>query len=79
MSWSETVDFSEVCHRVGGRRAYNARRQLERQLRRTKVLALMQQWGWSLSSNRGVQLKIARHLGVSEATISRDVWAILRQ
>jgi hypothetical protein len=38
----------------------------------------MKQWGWTIGSKKGIQAKIAKHLQVSEATISRDIWAILR-
>jgi DeoR/GlpR family transcriptional regulator of sugar metabolism len=43
-------------------------------VRRVEVALLLRQWGF----DHGVQVRIARHLGVSEATISRDVQALLR-
>ena len=43
--------------------------------RRDQVGALLNHYGWL--PRAGVQRTIAAHLGVSEATISRDVRAIL--
>lgn len=69
-------DFQSICKRAGGRRKYNATRQLIAQQRRLEIIRLMNLWGWSNTSKTGVQAKIARHLEVSESTISRDIWKI---
>lgn len=57
-----------------GRRRYNAGRQLDAKIRRLDVLTLIYELG---GFRRGVQAEIASILGVSEATISRDIKAIL--
>jgi hypothetical protein len=48
-------------------------RQLHAALRRREVLQLLGEIGWTYGS----QAQIARQLGVSEATISRDLATIL--
>lgn len=59
----------EAYRRAGGRRHYHARRRREAEERRARVAELVIQWGWV----QGTQARIARELGVSEATISRDM------
>ena len=59
----------EAYRRAGGRRRYHARRRREAEERRARVAELVMQWGWV----QGTQARIARELGVSEATISRDM------
>jgi len=73
MSWSNPKPFNEVCRRAGGRRAYNALRRDQKLFRRLDASHLLLKYGHS----RGVQARIATVLGVSEATISRDVKATL--
>jgi len=72
-TWSQPKAFSEVCHRAGGRRAYNALRRDLKLFRRRDVLELVLKYG----HKRGVQARIATVLGVSEATVSRDISATL--
>ena len=72
-AWSQPRPFSEVCHRAGGRRAFNALRRDLKLFRRREVMQLLLKFGY----RRGVQARIASVLGVSEATISRDVKATL--
>ncbi|HUW16798.1 MAG TPA: hypothetical protein VMW94_06940 [Actinomycetes bacterium] len=71
-----TIDWSagtwpHVAHRrAGGRRRYNKLRQDQAAIRRMEVVMLLREFGgW----NWGVQKRIAKELGVSEATISRDL------
>ena len=72
--WSQKVTWDEVCKRASGRRAYNQQRRHVMKARRHQVGTLLAQYGpW----DRGTQARIARELGVSRATISRDVDAIL--
>jgi DNA-binding CsgD family transcriptional regulator len=59
----------EAYRRAGGRRRYHARRKRDAEERRARVAELIIQWGWV----QGTQARIARELGVSEATISRDM------
>jgi hypothetical protein len=72
-SWQSIKPFTEVCRRAGGRRAYNALRRDLALFRRADVMRLLRKYG----HERGVQARIAVLLGVSEATISRDVKATL--
>ena len=73
MSWSTPASFNEVCRRAGGRRAYNSWRTFTKILRRHDVARLLLEYG----HKRGVQARIAAVLGVSEATVSRDLQAVL--
>jgi|SRR5215213_4133647 len=59
----------EAYRRAGGRRRYHAQRRREAEERRARVAELVVQWGWV----QGTQARIARELGVSEATVSRDM------
>jgi predicted transcriptional regulator len=74
LGWRWYTDPGTVCRRAGGRRRYNAQRQRAMLVRRLKVLAL----ALELGHGRGVQAEIARLLGVSQATISRDLAAARR-
>jgi DNA-binding NarL/FixJ family response regulator len=67
---SPTLSFDQICRRASGRRRYNFQRQLDAMDRRKEVARLLMLYGHRL---RGVQFRIARELGVSESTISRDV------
>ena len=58
---------------AGGRRRYNADRQIRARLRQVEVVKLLLACG----GKRGVNARIARELGVSEATVFRDIKAIL--
>jgi hypothetical protein len=73
-SWSEPTSTDEAHARAAGRRRYNALRQERAQLRRGRVAELALEYG---GLHYGVQASIARQLGVSEATICRDLRAIL--
>ena len=68
MAWSDYVPDAVAAKRAGGRRHYNFRRQLAAERRRSQVVRLWVAWG----SGHGVQRRIARALGVSDATISGD-------
>jgi DNA invertase Pin-like site-specific DNA recombinase len=57
---------------AGGRRHYNAIRTLNAQTRRVAVIELLHKHGRA----HGVQTRIARELGVSRSTISRDIAAL---
>jgi transposase len=59
----------EAIKRAAGRRRYNAVRQFRAAYRRRKVAELLMGTGLK----HGCQAEVARQLGVSEATISRDV------
>ena len=72
-NWSAPTSWDEVCRRKAGRDRYNSVRRVQRAERRFRVLKLLSRYGM----DRGVQARIARELGVSRVTISRDVAALL--
>jgi hypothetical protein len=73
--WICPTDWESVCRRNAGRRHYNSVRRSQQELRRLRVAKLLWKYGrhglW-----RGLQALLARYLGVSEGTISRDVAAL---
>jgi hypothetical protein len=73
-NWSAPTTKDEVARRAAGRARYHALRRFQRQLRRQQVIELLGRYGY----DRGVQARISRELGVSEASISRDVAALLK-
>lgn len=72
--WSHPTSMSEVQRRAGGRNRYNAFRRTVAVVRRIEVAKLIKVHG---GLSRGNQAVIARELEISEATISRDVKALL--
>ena len=68
-SWSARTSPGECCARAGGRRRYNEVRAHNASLRRLRVLELLRTFG----SGHGAGARIARALGVSAATVSRDL------
>jgi hypothetical protein len=75
-NWSAPTSLDEVRRRAGGRRHYNAWRQHLALFRRCKVSRLL---GRYKLFERGTVTAIARELGVSVATVSRDLQAMLRE
>lgn len=73
-SWSAPTSRDEVRRRAGGRSHYNSWRRCIAEVRRQKVFELLSRAG---CFTHGSRARIARALGVSEATISRDVAKIL--
>lgn len=71
--WSAPVGNIEAACRAGGRRGYNAHRQAQALVRRLRVAELLGQSGF----HRGALARLARELGVSKATITRDVQSML--
>ena len=71
--WSAPTSWAEVCQRVGGRRRYHSVRRLRARLRRHRVARCLAREGLGY----GVRARLARTLGVSKATITSDVRAIL--
>ncbi len=67
---------SDPIRAVGGRNRYNALRRERARIRRDRILLIMNRSGMSFVT-RGVQRMLAQRLGVSEATISRDLVGIL--
>ena len=71
-AWGAPTTPEEAFARAGGRRRFNAWRKDMAVIRRAEVARLLATHG----RVPGIQTLIARQLGVSEATISRDVAAI---
>ncbi len=67
--WEAWSPKGEVARRAGGRRGYHAWRRQQAIFRRAEVIRLFT----DLPHRRGVQVAIARELGWSKATISRDL------
>lgn len=67
------MEAAEIYRRASGRRRYNARRKLAASLRRQRIATLLKSRPWV----RGIQTALAIELGVSQATLSRDVKAVL--
>jgi DNA invertase Pin-like site-specific DNA recombinase len=63
----------EAYRRAGGRRRYNQRRQDAERARHKEVSRLLDLYG---EGKRGTRARIARELGVSRATVTRDVRAL---
>lgn len=77
-NWSAPTTWEEVCQRASGRRSWNSVRRVVRWVRRGEVARLMLLLAPDYSPFQwGLQVRIARILEVSEATISRDVKALL--
>jgi hypothetical protein len=73
VDWSASMPADVRFKRAGGRRHYNARRQSLALFRLTQLASLLMRYGWPA---HGSQALVARALGVSEATISRDMKAV---
>jgi len=72
-TWSAAVSPELAYRRASGRRRYHAQRRTDRFFRRMLVLDRLRDEGLRY----GAQARWARELGVSEATICRDVAAWL--
>jgi hypothetical protein len=79
-NWRAPTDWALVCRRIHARNDHNwARQQVARQ-RRREVYGLWHHWREKFGPHRGLQARIAAHLGVHKSTICRDVaWLGLRQ
>jgi hypothetical protein len=75
--WSEQAEWDEVCRRAAGRRHYNRMRRFRAAYRRYRLAQLLSVKGGM--TERGTQARLARELGVSRATICRDVAYLLRE
>src|SRR5262249_21985866 len=76
--WGAPTSWEVVCRCSAGRRRYNAGRKFLRNLQRAKIFCRLAGTGalQDTSRFRGVQALLARELGVSPATISRDLRAM---
>ena len=73
-NWSAPTSWDEACRRASGRRWYNSVRQFRAAQRQAEVARRLRE----LALRRGAQARLARELGVSAATINRDVQVLLR-
>jgi hypothetical protein len=71
-AWARPTSDAAAWARAGGCRRHTATRRARAELRRAEVVRLLGTLGW----RHGTQAVIARRLGVSEATISRDPTAL---
>jgi Arc/MetJ-type ribon-helix-helix transcriptional regulator len=71
--WSAPTSWTEVCQRANGRRKYHSLRRLQARLRRQQVARPLRREGLGY----GVRARLARTRGVSKATLTSDVRAIL--
>ena len=79
-TWSAPADWSTVCRRAAGRRAYNARRSFMRAQRRWELVQALRKYrGPRGFLTRGVQTELAAALGVHRSTICRDIKALLAE
>src|SRR3984957_16966277 len=73
MPWSRLVSHDEAARRAAGRRHLNAMRRFEADRRRGEVSRLVEERG---GPAHGIRTAIAKELGVSRSTISRDIRAL---
>jgi hypothetical protein len=71
--WGARTTWDEVCRRNAGRKKYHAIRRFKRRLRQRQVLDLVSKYGLG----HGTQSRISRDLGVSPATVCRDIKTLL--
>jgi hypothetical protein len=69
--WPDLTTNDEAARRAGGRRNYNAFRQRQALQRRAKVLTMLKEYPNPVE--HGIRARLARELGVSRSTISRDL------
>lgn len=72
-SWTNLVSHDEAARRAAGRRRINAQRRHRANVRRAKVVQMVEERG---GLEHGTRAEIARELGVSRSTVSRDVAAV---
>src|SRR2546428_13791699 len=73
--WSALTTPEIRRRRSGGRNRYNSQRRVLAVVRRMRILELLKRYS---VMDRGTQARFARELRVSEATISRDLKALLQ-
>lgn len=70
--WSRSIPPAQAHARAGGRRSYNARRRRAALSRRRRLVERLGELGFTW----GIQARLAAELGVSPATVSRDLAAV---
>ena len=79
--WTAPAPSAHAYRRAGGRRRFNAERQLDAAIRRMRVAELWDELtarGGSVF-DYGVRTRWAKRLGVHRSTITRDIDRILRE
>jgi hypothetical protein len=74
--WSQRIDTGAAYRRASGRRHYNAVRRFIQALRRAELAERLA--CKDALFRRGLQTELARELGVSRATVCRDMAYLLR-
>lgn len=78
--WRDAIPVQQAYRRAGGRRGYNAVRQIRARLRRNEILARMVVGTSFLPLiNRGAQARLAEEFRVHRSTIHRDIGAIFAE
>jgi len=73
-NWSTPITNEQAARRAGGRRAYNAQRQLDALVRRSAVEKAWCEMALAEGPmTRGLQARLAERFGVSATTICRDL------
>jgi hypothetical protein len=70
--WAASTNWEIVCRRAAGRKRYHAARQSLQAQRWSRIVCRLSAPPWP----RGLQSKLARELGCSKSTISRDFKAL---
>ena len=73
-SWSAITSHDIAERRAAGRRRINAQRHYRAERRRAQVLQMVMERG---GLEHGIRAEIARQIGVSRSTVSRDIKATL--
>ena len=77
-NWTAPTSDAIAARRAGGRKRHNAERQAVRDRRRELLARIaIARGGWWFAYRNGAEL--ARTLGVSRATICRDLHALMRE
>jgi hypothetical protein len=75
--WSAPTSNDAAARRAGGRRRFNAERQLAASYRREEVYTVL--WREGKLHERGIRVRLAERLGVSYGTICTDVKKLLEE
>jgi len=76
-NWIAPTTVEIAARRAGGRRRFNRRRQRMMTQRLCRIVEVLRRNGW-YGREWGIRAKIARELGVSRATIARDLQNVER-
>ena len=77
-AWSRPAPGVTVYHRASGRRAYNALRRDQAEIRRIEICEYLEDHPGVMLA-RGRQRQLAAHFGVSNSTMCRDMRVVTRR